>query len=312
MAQYDGILLCSKPFGMTSHAVVSNLRQIIGQEKIGHTGTLDPRATGLLIICLGRATKIAQFLSDMDKSYEAEIKLGERSSTYDSEGIFEDTEPQSIPELTEDIIRDILLEFKGKIKPRVPAFSAIKVDGQRLYKMARRGKAVERPEREIEIKDIALIKMDLPFVYCHVSCSKGTYIRALANDIGERIGCGAYLSNLTRTRIGDYTLDEALTLSEIKYYREAGVLKRHVRQIESVLPFPSLQVDEKFSPGIVSGRSPRVKDIVDISGSFHAEELVALRDHTGKVMAIGRTRIGSDDLRDYKGKAFFTYLRVLN
>lgn len=312
MIQYDGILLCKKPYGMSSHKVISELREIVGQKKIGHTGTLDPRATGLLIICLGRATKIAQFLEDLDKSYDAQITLGRRSSTFDSEGVLKEGDPQPVPELTEDEAKSILAEFKGIIVQKVPAFSAVKVTGQRLYELARRGKEVETPEKEVEIRDIKLTALELPVISCTVSCSKGTYIRTLANDIGERIGCGAYLSQLSRTRVGSFSISEALNLNEIKYYRQAGILKRHIRSIESTLTFPSLKVDETFSAVIVSGRTPRPKDIVDISSDFDPDELISLKDHRGRIMAVGKSNISSQELRVSRGKSFFTYVRVLN
>ncbi|MCX6826576.1 MAG: tRNA pseudouridine(55) synthase TruB, partial [candidate division Zixibacteria bacterium] len=187
MVQYDGILLCHKPFGVSSHDVIANLRQVIGQRRMGHTGTLDPLATGLMLICLGRATKIAQFLSDMDKTYEAEIKLGVRSSTFDAEGVIENDPPQPVPNLSKAEMEDIFSEFRGSIRQKVPAFSAIKRNGQRLYKAARMGKKVNPPERNIEIKEIKLIGINLPFVNFVVCCSKGTYIRSLAQDIGSKL-----------------------------------------------------------------------------------------------------------------------------
>jgi len=149
MISYDGILLCDKPFGMTSHKVIEKLRQVIGQKKIGHTGTLDPRATGLLIVCLGRATKIAQFLTVTDKTYEAEIKLGLRSTTFDSEGISENETSEPIPDLSERQVENVLKEFVGNIIQKVPLFSAIKMNGRRLHRLARQGKKIDPPEMQI-------------------------------------------------------------------------------------------------------------------------------------------------------------------
>nr|MBN2277934.1 tRNA pseudouridine(55) synthase TruB [candidate division Zixibacteria bacterium] len=312
MIQYDGILLCDKPYGMTSHRVIDILRQTIGQKKIGHTGTLDPRAIGLLLICLGRATKISQFLGDLDKTYEAEITLGVRSSTYDSEGIIPDENPKPVPSLTSNEIEKILSEFKGLIRQKVPAFSAVKVDGQKLYKLARKGKKINPPEKEIEIKDISLTRWISPLITCRVTCSKGTYIRSLANDIGEKIGCGAYLSRLSRTRIGTYGLKEALTLTEIKHYREAGALKKHLRPIEDVLSYPSLKTDETFSAGIVSGRPLHRANIIEFQGDFEAGQLICLKDHGGRIMAVGKSDINSGELRNHDGANFFNYVRVLN
>jgi len=312
MVQYDGILLCDKPFGMTSHRVIDVLRKTIGQKKIGHTGTLDPRATGLLLICLGRATKISQFLGDMDKAYDADITLGIRSSTFDSEGLINEESPDPVPELSRLEIENILSEFKGIIKQKVPVFSAVKVGGQKLYKLARKGKEVDPPEKEIEIKDIELKDINLPIISCRVVCSKGTYIRSLANDIGEKIGCGAYLSKLSRTRIGPFELKDALSLTEIKHYREAGVLKRNIVPIEEVIDYPALNMDENFSSAIVSGRPPKKENVVNIEGAFEAGELISLKDISGRVMAIGKSEISSEKLKNYDGNNFFKYIRVLN
>jgi tRNA pseudouridine55 synthase len=313
MITYDGILLCDKPYGLTSHKVIEKLRMIIGQKKIGHTGTLDPRATGLLIICLGRATKISQFLSVSDKSYEAEIRLGIRSETYDSEGVDDDTESGPVPDLTVNQVEDILKEFKGKIIQKVPLFSSVKMNGRRLHRLARKGKKIEPPEREIEIKNIELTELDLPYVRIKVSCSKGTYIRTLANDIGERIGCGAYLSGLRRIRAGLYSIDHACTMNEIKYYRQAGILKRYIIPIEKVLPFPSIMVDENFSPNIINGQAPHKKDVVNISSDFDVNDYVSLCDHKGVIRAIGTAETGSSELDIEENKhEFFKYVRVLN
>ena len=313
MIQYEGILLCDKPFGLSSHDVINELRNITGQKKIGHTGTLDPRATGLLVICLGRATKVAQFLSDMGKTYQAEIMLGVRSRTMDGDGIDPNLPASPVPALTEDDISKVLNTFLGKTIQRVPAYSAVKINGQRLYKLARKNISVETPEREIEIKNIQLTRMTLPIIEITVSCSKGVYIRTLADDIGQKIGCGAYLKNLIRTEVGPFQLKDALTLNEIGHYRQAGLLKRRLLSIESILPFPSIQVDEEFSPAIISGRQPRVKNLIDISGDFGVEDYISLRDHNGRIMAIGKAMVNSVELKDnYKEKNFFTYVRVLN
>jgi tRNA pseudouridine55 synthase len=313
MISYDGILLCDKPYGLTSHKVIEKLRQALDQKKIGHTGTLDPRATGLLIVCLGRATKIAQFLSVTDKTYEAEIKLGLRSTTFDSEGISDDDKPESIPDLSVQEIESILKEFTGKIIQKVPLFSAVKINGRRLHQLARQGKKIDPPEREIEIHEIKLLEMNVPYLRITVSCSKGTYIRSLANDIGERIGCGAYLSGLRRTSVGEYSIADAYTLNEIKYYRQAGILKKYIIPIEKVLPFPFIEVDENFGPNIINGRSPQLKDIVNISSTFDVNDFIALRDHTGVIRAIGTAEMGSSDLNETNDKhEFFKYVRVLN
>jgi len=312
MDQYDGILLCSKPYGISSHKIISQLRPIIQQKKIGHTGTLDPRATGLLVLCLGRATKIAQFLENFDKSYEAQIKLGQRSTTYDSEGIIDDVTLQPVPDISTGELDELLNDFRGLIRQKVPAYSAVKVNGQRLYKMARRGEEVDAPVKEIEIKKLSVTGLELPDIYLNIDCSRGTYIRTLANDIGEKLGCGAYLAALTRTRVGPYFLKDALNLKTVKHYRDAGVLKKYIVPIESVLPFPWLKVSEEFSSHIITGQSPKLKDISEVGGTFKAEELISLKDHNDNIRAVGRAEVDSGRLENGNEQGIFKYVRVLN
>ncbi len=310
---YDGILLCDKPYGVSSHDVIGQLRRSIGQKRIGHTGTLDPRATGLLLICLGRATKIAQFMDDHTKVYRAEITLGRSSRTMDAEGIDDLMAPQPVPDLSDRQILQILVGFKGIIRQKVPAYSAVKVGGRRLYKMARKNEIFDTPEKQVEITDIKLLEVTLPVLTIEVTCSRGTYIRSLANDIGEKIGCGAYLSNLCRLKSGRFSLDDALTLKQIELLRAAGTLKRYIVPIEKALGVPGIKVDEKFAPSVISGRSPRLHDIREVIGVFDREDMIALLDPAGRIMAVGRAMAASIELNDsFQGDQFFKYVRVLN
>ena len=310
---YNGILLCNKPYGMTSHDVINNVRRVIGQKRIGHTGTLDPRATGLLIICLGRATKIAQFIADHTKVYRAEITLGRTSKTMDSEGLDDLIAPLPVPELSEKEIRKILDGFKGKARQKVPAYSAVKIGGRRLYELARKNKSVDPPEKEVEINELKLIEAALPVLTVEVTCSRGTYIRSLANDIGQTIGCGAYLSNLCRLKSGRFDIEDALSLKEIQLLREAGTLKRHILPIETVLGFPGIKIDDKFAPSVISGRSPKMNDVREIVGDFGREDMIALLDQSGRIMAVGQAMADSDELTNgFQGEQFFKYVRVLN
>lgn len=310
---YDGILLCNKPYGMTSHDVIGQLRQSIAQKRIGHTGTLDPRATGLLLICLGRATKIAQFMDDHIKVYRAEITLGRSSKTMDAEGLDNLMAPQPVPDLTEREIKEVLNGFKGVIVQKVPAYSAVKVGGRRLYNMARNNEIFDPPEKQVEITELKLMDVALPVLTVEVTCSRGTYIRALAHEIGGKIGCGAYLSNLCRLKSGRFCLDDALTLKEIQLLREAGALKRHIISIEMALGIPGIKVDQKFAPSVISGRSPRLRDISEIVGSFGREDMIALLDPAGRIMAVGKAMADSMELNnDFQGEQFFKYVRVLN
>lgn len=312
MNQYNGILLCDKPYGQTSHDVIDSLRRLLGQSKIGHTGTLDPKATGLMVVCLGTATKIARFISDVDKTYEAEVTLGKSSPTYDAEGVDSERPAKEVPNLSDGDIIEVLSSFEGTIQQKVPIYSAVKVDGKRLYKSARKGESVETPVREVFVDSIRLIDFESPKVDFEISCSKGTYIRTIANDIGEKIGCGAYLSKLKRTRVGNYFLTDALSLKEIELFKGENALSKYIKPIETVLPFPSIIVKEEFDPFIISGRSPQYKDIAGIDGDFSPEEFISLRDKNGKIRAIGKSEICSSKLNSYTEKPFFTYVRVLN
>ena len=206
----EEIIYVDKPAGMTSFGAVARVRRILSQReghkvKVGHTGTLDPFATGLLILLAGKATKKAPELTKKDKVYEATIRLGETSTTGDPEGEITVTGAE-LP--TEEQIAEVLKQFTGKIEQRPPIFSAIKINGQRAYKLARKGEEVEMPTRTVEIYSIEQISYSKPELQIRTHVSSGTYIRTLAEDIGKALGCGAYCSQLRRTQIAEYKLDE--------------------------------------------------------------------------------------------------------
>lgn len=311
MPQYDGIILIDKAAGITSHDAIDALRKITGQRKIGHTGTLDPLATGLLVICLGRATKLNPFLTLEDKTYQAVIHLGQRSSTYDAEGVDEAT-AAPVPEMTSDKIKNILANFEGRIIQKVPLHAAVKVGGKKLYNLARQGKEIELPERRVTVYKIELTDWESPCLHCTVACSKGTYIRSLANDIGEMIGCGGYLESLRRTKVGEFSLDDALTLEKAEQLQGEGRLVEFLKPIEEVLDYPQIRVDRDFSRRIINGQMPKIDNIVEINGTFKSDEYISLRDYSGKIMAIGKSLIDSSELKKLPGTEFFKYVRVLN
>ena len=194
-----GIINVYKEKGFTSHDVVAKLRGIVGQKKIGHTGTLAPDATGVLPVCLGKATKLCDLLTDKDKTYEAVMLLGMTTDTQDITGRI--LEEKSTETLTADKVREVIESFIGDYDQIPPMYSALKVNGKKLYELAREGKVVERKARPVKILDIRIIEMDLPRVRMEVSCSKGTYIRTLCHDIGEQLGCGGCKDSLIRTRV---------------------------------------------------------------------------------------------------------------
>jgi tRNA pseudouridine55 synthase len=310
---YNGVLLLNKPVGITSHDAVLEVRKAIRQRRVGHTGTLDPRAEGLMVICLGRATKIAQFVSDFSKVYEAEVYLGKRSRTYDSEGILTDQMPMRPPDMTPEEAQELLDTFRGVIKQKVPAYSAVRVNGQKMYELARRGIDVDTPVREVEIKDIKLIEYSKPFLRFRCDCSKGTYIRTLAHDIGIKLGCGAYLSRLRRVAVGPLTLNKALSLSEVGRYHANGTLHKHLLTYDKVLTYSAIKITDEFKKFVISGRELKPKDIVDIEGNFAAGEKVVLKDIGGNVLAVGRAEASAGEIKESRnGHKLFSYIRVLN
>jgi len=208
------ILLVNKPLDWTSFDVVGKIRSIFHVRKVGHAGTLDPKATGLLIICTGPKTKEINRFADLEKEYKGVMELGARTPSGDTETAV--IERKSLSNITEERIRAVCSEFVGAIEQIPPMHSAVKVNGKPLYKIARKGETIERKPRKVYIAQFAVTKVELPFVHFHVVCSKGTYIRSLVNDVGERLQCGAYLKSLTRTRIGDFTIDKAFSISDLE------------------------------------------------------------------------------------------------
>lgn len=208
------VLLINKPMEWTSFDVVRKIRNLIRIKKVGHAGTLDPLATGLLIICTGKFTKKINEYMAQEKEYTGSFTLGATTPTYDLES--EPVNFKDISYLTTERINEATKDFTGEIMQVPPAHSAIKVDGKRVYESARKGIDVKLEPRKLFIKQFEITKIDLPLVYFKVVCSTGTYIRSLAYDFGEKLGCGAYLSSLCRTRIGDYKLDDAMTMEEFE------------------------------------------------------------------------------------------------
>jgi len=208
----NGILVINKPKNWTSFDVVAKIRNKLGVKKVGHTGTLDPMATGVLVLCLGKATKLAQKIVDTKKEYIAEITFGATSTTDDAEG--EITEKLKVKSLELKVIEDTIKNFEGKIMQTPPAFSAKKIGGKRAYKLARQGRKVELKPVEVAIHELEILDYKWPILKVRVECSKGTYIRSLARDLGEKLKVGGYLTALQRTRVGQYNLDEAVTIEE--------------------------------------------------------------------------------------------------
>ena len=218
----DGIINIYKEKGFTSHDVVAKLRGICGQKKIGHTGTLDPDAVGVLPVCLGKATRVAELLTEKDKEYEAVLRLGVKTDTLDISGEVLKERPVTV---SEEEIREAAKTFVGTIRQVPPMYSALKVNGKKLYELARAGKEVEREAREVTIHALEILSVSLPLVTLRVHCSRGTYIRSLCDDLGERLGCGGCMESLIRTRSGVFSLSDAVPLSEVQRRKEEGTIE---------------------------------------------------------------------------------------
>lgn len=239
----NGIIIVDKEPGFTSHDVVAKLRGICGQRKIGHTGTLDPMATGVLPVCLGSATKLCDMLADRDKEYVAELLLGVETDTQDVTG---QVLARRLVEVEESQVRSAAQGFVGEYLQVPPMYSALKVDGKKLYELARAGKEVERKARPVRIYELEILECSLPVVRMRVVCSKGTYIRTLCADMGEQLGCGGTMRSLRRTRVGQFSIEDACTLGRLQQWKEEGGLNQALRPVDSVfMDCPALHVRER-------------------------------------------------------------------
>jgi tRNA pseudouridine55 synthase len=229
----DGILNVNKPAGLTSFKVVAAVRRHSGEKRVGHAGTLDPAATGVLPVCIGKATRVVEYLSEADKSYTAVVRLGIATDTYDASGAVTATaDPSGI---TREQVEAALGAFRGRIQQTPPMFSALKSEGRPLYALAREGKTVERKSRAVTIHRFEMTGWDPPDLTLEIDCSKGTYIRSLAHDLGAALGCGAHLKELVRTRVGPFAIEDTVSLEEALEAFEAGDGDTLLAPIDSVL-----------------------------------------------------------------------------
>lgn len=248
----DGILNLNKPCGWSSHDAVALVRRLIRQKRVGHAGTLDPLATGVLLICIGQATRVAEYLMASGKVYLARLRLGATTSTYDSAG--EVTETRDV-QVSEAALQAALQQFLGETRQVPPMYSALKRGGQPLYKLARRGLEVERAARPIHIERIVLRQVQLPDVTIEVHCSSGTYIRSLAHDIGQALGCGAHLTALVRQASGAFRLDDALDPAALEAAVGAGRLADRLYPVDAALQaLPAIQLDQDTARRVRQGQ----------------------------------------------------------
>ena len=235
----NGLLIVNKPAGITSHDVVDRARRLLGLRRIGHTGILDPIATGVLPLCVGRATRLAQFILAERKTYEGTIRLGWATATYDSEG--EPVGERKAPDVTQKQVEEAFVLFRGKIQQIPPMFSAKKVGGKKLYELAREGKEIERKPVEIEVFELQVLSFDGERVGFRMSCSSGGYVRNVAHEVGQKLGCGGHIESLTRTAVGLITLAQAASLEELTAENAA----EHVMPMEKIpLNMPFIRITQ--------------------------------------------------------------------
>lgn len=268
----NGIIIINKEKGFTSFDVVAKLRKIFNQKKIGHTGTLDPDATGVLPVCLGKATKVCDLLTDKSKTYVCTLKLGITTDTEDLSGQILSDHTKEASLLSEEEVRSAILSFLGSSSQVPPMYSALKINGKKLYELAREGKVIERKARPITISEI---KITSSYRDCEisfeVSCSKGTYIRSLCRDIGERLRVGGAMKELTRVRVATFTLDQALTLSEVEAAIENGRISSYIFEPDSLFPYPKLQVREEAMRFLSNGNALTISEFLEEPESFTSD-----------------------------------------
>ena len=277
----DGIILLDKPKGFSSNAALQKVRWLLNAEKAGHTGSLDPLATGVLPLCFGEATKFSQYLLDADKGYETLMQLGVTTTTADAEGEVLERRPVTVGRVD---IEAVLPDFRGDISQIPPMYSALKRDGQPLYKLARAGEVVEREPRSVTIARLDLLDCEAEQARLAVDCSKGTYIRTLVEDIGQRLGCGAHVAELRRTKAGPFDLSRTVTLEELeRVHAEGGneAVDQFLHPVDSGLQhWPLLQFSEHSSFYWLQGQPVRAPDAPKFG-------MVRVQDHNGRFIGIG-------------------------
>lgn len=244
----NGIVVIDKPKGVTSHDVVGMMRKRFGTRRVGHTGTLDPMATGVLPVCIGNACRAADMLIESDKRYTAQLMLGKTTDTLDIEGTVTGECDVTVGEAE---VREAICKFTGEISQIPPMYSAIKKDGKKLYELAREGKEIEREPRRITIYSIDIVSVNLPYVEIDVTCSKGTYIRTLCDDIGKTLGCGAVMTELRRTQTAGFSIDTAYTIDELDSMEDKGVALKPTDELFAHLR--AINLNEKQTRSITNG-----------------------------------------------------------
>lgn len=278
----DGFLVIDKPAGISSHDVVNRVRRILGTKKVGHTGTLDPFATGVLPVAVGEGTKAIQFLDEGEKAYEAVIRLGLTTDTLDITGVvLQEHDPAGVGQ---EQLLNAMAALTGEISQVPPMYSAIKQGGQPLYKLARKGIEVERQSRRVTIHNFELLEFSSPLAEVRVHCSRGTYVRTLADDLGKLLGCGACLTQLRRTMSGPFRLADAMKLEQLADYAEAGVVQQYGLNLPTVLShLAQIQLTESELQKLKNGIPPRDRLLEMQPGLFslmYDQQVIAVAEQT--------------------------------
>ena len=294
----SGIINVYKEKGFTSFDVVAKLRGILKTKKIGHTGTLDPDAEGVLPVCIGRATKVCDILTDKDKVYEAVMLLGVETDTQDTSGEVLKELPVKV---SEDAVKEAILSFVGEYAQVPPMYSALKVNGKKLYELAREGKTVERKARNVQIFSIEILEIDLPRVRMSVHCSKGTYIRTLCHDVGQKLGCGGCMDKLLRTKVGVFKLADTLKLAEIDELAKAGLVEDRIISVDELFEdYSKVWMKQEFDVVVHNGNRIK-KRMFEEKLSSNAERL-RVYDSRGEFIGIYEY---SEERSDFKPVKMF-------
>lgn len=304
-----GCLLLDKPAGLTSFETIEKLRKIVGVKKVGHVGTLDPLATGLLLACLGKATKLAQFLSGWDKEYIAQIKLGATTDTWDRDGnLLENVDVSAVflPEVSRAVS-----ELTGEVALLAPEYSALKYQGKKLYEYARAGQKVPRPTKRVKIYSADILDLSVPFLKVKINCSKGTYIRSFAFELGQKLGCGAAVWELRRTKLGPYSLEKALTLDKITELLKNRQLESYLISLpDAVGHLPRVILAPDSYQKVKHGLAFKPVDVLEFD-SFQKDRWVRILNPDQQLLAVGRSLCDSTCFLNSPEQALIKYERVL-
>jgi tRNA pseudouridine55 synthase len=281
----DLVISINKPKDISSHDAVSKVKRILKVKKAGHTGTLDPMATGLMLICTNRATRLAPYLSGLSKEYRAVMKLGEVTDTQDARGRI--TEKTDIMDLNRSTVEEAVMSFRGRIRQQPPMYSAIKHKGKPLYKLARKGIEVERKIREVAIHHIEVTDINLPYVSFTAGCSKGTYIRTLCHDIGQKLGIGAHLAELERTAVNGFRVSESLTFEELQSSAEGAHTDKGMYTMDEALPWmPEFTILESQTKAVLNGNPLKLNGL-KVSDNIRKADGIRVKSPANDLLAIG-------------------------